>query len=231
MFCRQCGAQIPQGARFCKSCGAPVPEQSQGSSDQAAQPSAKVVVKRKSKLPLVIGVVCVVLLVTGFLAIRALMKPKAASAPSGTQATENVQSMSDDSNASAQQEMTPAASSWVADAVKFENAAIKTTSYGRAYLTVDIHNTSDYYVPYVFFDGTVKAKLIDEYGEESVQEYEILDVLDNYLNPGIDATDYFISEFSFMPQETRTVTYLLSGEYYKQGDPVYGSYAGEQIAE
>lgn len=27
MFCEQCGAPIPEGARFCEECGAPVPQE------------------------------------------------------------------------------------------------------------------------------------------------------------------------------------------------------------
>ena len=27
MFCEQCGAPIPEGARFCENCGAPVPQE------------------------------------------------------------------------------------------------------------------------------------------------------------------------------------------------------------
>lgn len=27
MFCEQCGAPIPEGARFCEQCGAPVPQE------------------------------------------------------------------------------------------------------------------------------------------------------------------------------------------------------------
>ena len=27
MFCEQCGAPIPEGAKFCENCGAPVPQE------------------------------------------------------------------------------------------------------------------------------------------------------------------------------------------------------------
>ena len=27
MFCEQCGAPIPEGAKFCEECGAPVPQE------------------------------------------------------------------------------------------------------------------------------------------------------------------------------------------------------------
>lgn len=27
MFCEQCGAPIPEGARFCEECGAPIPQE------------------------------------------------------------------------------------------------------------------------------------------------------------------------------------------------------------
>lgn len=214
MFCRQCGAQIPQGARFCKSCGAPVPE-AQGSEGQVAQVATRVTAPRRPTMPLVIGAICVVLLAAGLFAIRALTKPRSAGAPSGSQATENAQPMSDDSNANAQYD---AASSWIADVVKFENATIKTTSYGRAYLTVDIHNTSDNYVPYVFFDGTVKATFIDEYGEGSPHECELMELMED------KTTDIFLSVHDLKPQETRTVTHFIVGDYHESGD--FYSYDG-----
>ena len=64
MFCEQCGAPIPEGAKFCENCGAPVPvmetapkpEPSPEPEPKPAQP------KRLSPARLVIGAVILVLI-------------------------------------------------------------------------------------------------------------------------------------------------------------------------
>ncbi len=61
MFCKQCGKQVPDGAKFCRYCGAPMaqaqpaaPETQQGGSEDIAQPVKKNPKKSRVWIPIVI---------------------------------------------------------------------------------------------------------------------------------------------------------------------------------
>lgn len=56
MFCKKCGAEIPEGAKFCKSCGEPVPPQNSG-----AEQSMGPVKKKKMKSPLTVAAMLIAL--------------------------------------------------------------------------------------------------------------------------------------------------------------------------
>lgn len=64
MFCEQCGAPIPEGARFCEECGAPVPQEAAPVAP-VAQPiprSGTVTPRRFSPPRLVIGALILAIL-------------------------------------------------------------------------------------------------------------------------------------------------------------------------
>lgn len=64
MFCEQCGAPIPEGARFCEECGAPVPQEAVPVAP-VAQPiprSGTVTPRRFSPPRLVIGALILAIL-------------------------------------------------------------------------------------------------------------------------------------------------------------------------
>ena len=68
MYCRNCGAQIPEGNRFCENCGTPVPDLMQSGSAEDAKAGTGLILHHGMRKRTIIIIAVIAALVAGGIA-------------------------------------------------------------------------------------------------------------------------------------------------------------------